>query len=115
MIKKFIIGLISGIICGFFGTGGGLILVPAFMYILKIDSREARATSICCMLSMVVASSIFYYKENYVDFKIGILCAIGGIIGGFIGSKYLLKVNEYVLKIIFIVFLGYFSIKYIII
>lgn len=74
----------------------------------------ARATSIFAILPMVLASSIFYFKGNYIDWKIGILCAIGGIIGGYIGSKLLRKLSDKVLKISFIVFLFYVSIKMII-
>ena len=81
MIKKIILGLIAGIICGLFGTGGGMILVPAFIYMLKIEPKKARATSLLCMLVMVIVSSIFYYKNNYIEWKVGVLCAIGGIIG----------------------------------
>ena len=74
----------------------------------------ARATSIFAILPMVVASSVFYFKGNYIDWKIGILCAIGGIIGGYIGSKLLRKLSDKVLKISFIIFLFYVSIKMII-
>lgn len=111
MIKKTLIGLFAGIICGFFATGGGMILVPAFMYILKEKPLIARATSICCILPMVIASSIFYYKNNYMDWKIGVLCALGGIAGGFLGAKLLVKIPERILKIAFTGFLIYVSIR----
>ena len=39
MWKKLIIGLISGIVSGFFSAGGGLILVPAFIYFLNMDEK----------------------------------------------------------------------------
>ena len=74
----------------------------------------ARATSIFAILPMVVASSVFYFKGNYIDWKIGILCAIGGIIRVYIGSKLLRKLSYKVLKISFIIFLFYVSIKMII-
>lgn len=74
----------------------------------------ARATSIFAILPMVIASSVFYFKGNYIDWKIGILCAIGGIIGGYVGSKLLRKLSDKVLKISFIIFLFYVSIKMII-
>lgn len=109
MLKKILIGISAGIICGLFGTGGGMILVPAFMYIIKIDSRKARGTSLCCMLAMVITTSIFYYKSNYINWKIGIMCAIGGVIGGYLGAKILKRFPEYILKIIFIFFLIYVS------
>jgi hypothetical protein len=111
MIKKFLIGLLAGIICGLFSTGGGMILVPAFMYILKIEAVESRATSVCCILSMVIASSFFYYQNNYIDWNTGFLCAIGGAIGGYFGAKLLGKIPDYILKILFTIFLIYASIK----
>lgn len=109
MILKIMIGLLAGIICGLFGTGGGMILVPSFIYLLKIEPKKARATSLCCMLAMVIASSFFYYKNNYINWKAGILCAIGGILGGYSGAKILKKVPDYILKVIFICFLLYVS------
>ena len=109
MMKNAIIGLLAGITCGLFGTGGGMILVPSFVYILKINPKRARATSLCCMLAMVIASSIFYYKNNYINWKIGFLCAIGGIAGGYLGAKLLKKVPDYILKIAFVCFLIYAS------
>lgn len=100
-------------VCGIFGTGGGMILVPTFIYILGIEPRKARATSIVCMLVMVVASSLFYYRSNYINWKMGLLCASGGIIGGYLGAKILKKIPDYILKIFFIMFLIYASYKFI--
>ena len=71
-----------------------MILVPAFMYLLNMEDKKAIGTSILCILVMVITSSFFYYKNNYIDWKVGILCAIGGMIGGFFGAKLLKKVSE---------------------
>ena len=108
-IKIAIIGGLAGIICGLFGTGGGMILVPAFIYMLDIEPKKARATSLCCMLAMVIASSFFYYKNNYINWNSGLLCAIGGIVGGYLGAKILKKIPDYVLKIVFLFFIIYYS------
>ena len=109
MVKKIILGLSAGIICGLFGTGGGMILVPAFIYMLDIEPKKARATSLCCMLAMVIASSFFYYKNNYINWNSGLLCAIGGIFGGYIGAIILKKVPDYILKILFTIFILYYA------
>ena len=79
-LKKLLIGVIAGIISGLFSTGGGLILVPAFLYFLNLDAVKTRATSIMCILPMVLTTSFFYAKNQYVDWKLGIYCAIGGVI-----------------------------------
>ena len=111
MLKKILIGLSAGIICGLFGTGGGMILVPAFIYMLKIEPKKARSTSLSCMLVMVIASSFFYYRNNYINWNAGLVCAIGGIIGGYIGAKLLKKVPDYILKIAFVFFIIYYSFR----
>ena len=109
--KLSLIGFIAGLVSGFFSTGGGLILVPAFLYLLEMDSQKARGTSVFCILPMVLTSSIFYYKGNFINWKVAILCGIGGAIGGYIGAKLLKKLPEKILKIVFTAFLIYVSYK----
>lgn len=111
IIELSIIGFLAGVISGLFSTGGGMILVPAFIYFLKLDNTKARGTSVFCILPMVITSGIFYYKENYIEWKTAILCAIGGAIGGYIGAKLLKKLPEKYLKIAFTIFLVYASYK----
>ena len=112
--KQALIAMIAGITCGLFASGGGLILVPAFLYVLKMEDKKARGTAILCILPMVLTSSIFYISGNYMNWKIGIKCAIGGIIGGAIGAKLLKKIPTLYVKILFALFLFYVSIKMII-
>ncbi len=76
MIKKALIGLFAGCVTGLFGAGGGMIVVPALGYILKLDDKKSRATSILCVLPMVCGASFFYFHSEYVDFQTSILCAI---------------------------------------
>ena len=113
MLKKIIIGLTAGIISGLFSTGGGMILVPAFIYVLKMNEKKARASSIACIFAMVLTTSVFYFKNKYIDFGLATSCAIGGVIGGIVGAKLLNKVSDKILKITFIVFIGYIALKFI--
>ncbi len=109
-----IAGLIAGIISGFFGAGGGMILVPFLTLVLNKEEVEARATTILCIFFMVLTSSIFYFKQDSIDWIIAIKSSVGGIIGGIIGSRLLIKLDKKILQIIFIVFLIYSGIKMII-
>jgi len=111
MLKKGLIGVIAGVISGLFSTGGGMIIVPAFIHLLNMEDTKARGTSVFCILPMVLTSSIFYYQENYIEWKIALFCAIGGTIGGYFGAKLLKKLPEKVLKIAFTVFLIYVSFR----
>ena len=67
-----------------------------------------------CILPMVITSSIFYYKDKFINWEIGLMCAIGGLIGGAIGAKLLKKMKTKYIRILFTCFLLYVSIKMII-
>ena len=110
-----IIGLVSGITSGLFGSGGGMILVPSLISLIKLDEIKARATAITCILFMVITSSFFYFKSDYINWSISIKCAIGGVIGGIIGARLLMKLSKKNLDLLLIIFLLYSSIRMIII
>lgn len=89
-----------------------MILVPAFTYILKLSEKEARATSVFCILPMVCASSVFYLNSSYIDFKLSLLCAVRrGYTVGFLGAKLMQKLSDKYLKIFFTIFLIYVGVK----
>ena len=111
MLKKISTGLIAGLISGLFAAGGGMIVVPALIHLFKLEDAKARATSVFAILPMVITSGIFYYTNDYIDWNLGIKCAIGGTIGGIIGAKLLKKMSTKALRIIFLIFLIYTSVK----
>lgn len=111
MGKKILVGLVAGVISGLFTAGGGLIIVPALLYTLKLEPKKARATSVFCILPMVLVTTIFYGSNNFIRWDIGIKCAIGGIIGGIIGARLLNYLPEKYLKIAFTLFLVYAGIN----
>lgn len=113
-ILKIFAGFLAGFVSGFFGAGGGMILVPFMTLILKDEEVKSRATTILCIFFMVITSSFFYFKEDAIDWLVSIKCAIGGIIGGLIGSKLLVNLDKKILNILFIIFLIYSGIKMII-
>lgn len=110
-IKIIISGIVIGVLSGLFSSGGGIIAVIIFNKILKLDDKDSRAMAVCCILPMVLTSLFFYNKGNYIDWKLGIPCGIGGIIGGTIGSIMLQKINDKYLQLIFIAFLIYSAIS----
>ena len=80
-IKIALIGILVGFISGLFASGGGLLLVPLYTCILGLQEKEARATSLFCILPMVILTAIVYNRSNYIDWSLGIKCAIGGVVG----------------------------------
>jgi uncharacterized membrane protein YfcA len=76
----YLVGIVSGLASGFFGSGGGLIIVPALVTFFKMDEYIARGTAITCILPMVITSLFFYFKSSYIKWDIALYCAIGGVI-----------------------------------
>lgn len=110
----YFIGAIGGILGGLFGAGSGLVILPSIIHFLKTDEYKARGTTLCVVLIITIASSFFYYKNNYIDFKTAAYAAVGGVLGGFIGAKILHKIPEFWLKMSFYGFMIFAGIKMII-
>ena len=107
----YIVGILGGFVSGFFGAGGGLIILPALIRILKVDELKARGTTLATILIAILVSSIFYTKYNYFDLWLSIKVAIGGIVGGFLGAKLVKKIPKFWLSLIFDIFLIWASIN----
>lgn len=110
-LKCLVIGIITGVLNGLFGSGGGTIVVPAMVYLLDIDEHKAHATAISIILPLTIISSFFYINSNFADWDLILKTSVGGIIGGYIGAK-LLKITpaKYLSKI-FGVFMIFASIR----
>lgn len=99
------IGLVSGFINGFFGAGGGLLLVPMIGLTQKVESKVAHATTLACVLFMCISSSVIYIVKKQVDYMLILFCGIGSVIGSLVGTKLLKKLKNNVIDLIFSVVL----------
>lgn len=111
---EYLIGLLGGFACGFFGGGGGLLIHPLLTKGLKLDEYKARGTTLITIFPAVLIASIFYAQYQYFDFEKAMIIVIGGSIGGFIGSMFMNKIPKFWLSISFDIFLIIVSIKNII-
>ncbi|MBP7257662.1 MAG: sulfite exporter TauE/SafE family protein [Chitinophagales bacterium] len=101
LILLLCIGLLAGVLSGLIGIGGGIIMIPLLL-LLGLSQHQAQGTSLAVLAVPVTALAAFnYYKEGYVDWKYAALIAVFFVIGGYIGSKFALQIDEKVLKKIF--------------
>lgn len=100
-IKLISIGIVTGLINGLFGSGGGTIVVPALVFLLGVNDYKAHATAISIILPLSIISTIIYFTNKSIPIKIAFSVAIGGIIGSFIGAKTLNKIPINILRKIF--------------
>ncbi len=100
-MKSALIGIITGLLNGFFGAGGGTILVPTMERFLKTEEHKAHATAIAVILPLCVISAFLYVRNIDVIWKTIIFVSIGGVIGGYVGARLLGKISAKWLHIIF--------------
>src|SRR5277367_4307143 len=72
------LGLAVGIAVGLLGIGGGVVLVPAMVYLLHFDQHMAQGTSLFILLPPIGLGELRgYWKNGNVDLRVGTYCAIG--------------------------------------
>ena len=112
IIILIIIGFASGVLGGLVGVGGGIIIVPALVFILGFSQLDAQGTSLALIMFPVgLLAVIQYYKQGHVNFNIVFLLAIGFVIGSFLGSKISLSIPQQTVKRIFAILMLVIAIK----
>ncbi|PLX11270.1 MAG: permease [Marinilabiliales bacterium] len=107
-----IIGFIAGIVGGSLGLGGGIIIVPALVFILGFTQHHAQGTSLAVLLFPVgILAVINYSKSGYVNFKFAAILIVAFVLGSYIGSEISVHLPDKILKKVFAIFLLLISIK----
>lgn len=104
-IKFILLGLVTGLINGVFGSGGGTILVPGMFFLLKVSEHKSHATAISVILPLSIISAVIYLNHGLIVLNVTLKVIIGGVVGGFIGARLLNKVPENILRKIFAIFM----------
>lgn len=100
------IGLTAGFLSGLFGVGGGILIVPAVVFLLGFGQRLAAGTSLAAIVPTSLVGVLSYAVNGTVDWVAAILLAAGAIGGAQLGSYLLAKLSKRVLQWGFIGFLG---------
>jgi uncharacterized membrane protein YfcA len=106
MVMFLLIGLGTGVISGLFGVGGGILIVPALVYLAGFSQEKATGTSLAVLLPPVgLLAVIEYYRTGNVDLKAGLWVALGLVIGAWFGAMGAHKVSEQWMKLSFGIFM----------
>ncbi len=109
-IRYIIIGLAAGIAAGFFGIGGGILVVPGLIYWAGFNQHRATGTSLAVLLPPIgIAAAIEYYRNGNVDVRAAIFIAIAMMLGGGVGAYLANRLPGPWLRLgfgVFVVFLG---------
>jgi uncharacterized protein len=83
-----IIGLVSGITSGLFGVGGGIVMVPAMTYFMKMDIKMAIGTSLAVIIPTALISSSKHFQLGNVDWRVALSLAPMAVVGGYLGAHW---------------------------
>lgn len=112
IIILLLIGLAAGVLSGFVGIGGGVIIVPALIYFMSLTQHEAQGTSLFILLLPIGFLAVYnYWKADQINWGYGSFIAVAFVVGGYFGSKLSLKLSPGLVKLIFGLIMIFVSVK----
>ncbi|WP_294955419.1 sulfite exporter TauE/SafE family protein [Sulfurovum sp.] len=106
VVELSFVGILIGSLAGFFGIGGGMMLVPMLL-VLGFEIKDAIGISIVQMVFSSIFGSFLNFKKGSLVLGEGIFVGIGGFVGGFIGAKITHLIPDSVLHFLFLGLLVY--------
>jgi len=107
-----LVGIVTGILAGIFGVGGGIIMVPALVWFFHFNQHQAQGMSITAMLLPVgIFGAWAYHKANPFPLKPALWIALGIFLGAFIGGSVAQHIPEKQLRVGFGVMMIIVAIK----
>ena len=101
------VGGAAGLVNGFFGGGGGMVLVPLLAGQCGLGQRRAFATSVAVIAPLCALSAGIYYLRGSLDPIAALPYLTGGLIGGLIGGKVFRRMSMVLLRLVFALLILY--------
>ncbi|OGP16306.1 MAG: permease [Deltaproteobacteria bacterium GWA2_55_10] len=82
------LGLAAGVLSGLVGVGGGILVVPALVFLFGFSQHQAQGTTLAMMVPPIgILAAWAYWSQGYVDIKAASLLCAGFFIGGYFGGR----------------------------
>lgn len=98
--KLALLGSAAGMLGGFFGVGGGIILVPLLVWV-GLGRHRAHATSLASFIIIATAGAVSYGIAGDISVRFGIAIGLGGVVGSVIGASLMHRMSSRNLGIVF--------------
>jgi uncharacterized membrane protein YfcA len=97
-----LVGVLVGVLSGVVGIGGGIMFVPALIWLLGMSQHKAQGTSLGALLAPVGLFAFWeYYRKGNADVRVALLLAAGFLVGGYFGAAGAQYISEFWLRRIF--------------
>jgi uncharacterized membrane protein YfcA len=97
-----LLGLVAGVLSGLIGIGGGIIIVPALVFLFGMSQHNAQGTTLALLIPPIgILAAWTYYKAGYVDLKVAALIAAGFFAGSLLGAKISTNISDATLERVF--------------
>ncbi len=107
-----VIGLAAGVLAGLFGIGGGVIIVPALVYVARLPLHTAIGTSLGALLLPVGALGAWsYYRGGHLQWRASLWIAVGLLFGAWMGAQLAQTMGDTSLRRMFAVLLVGVAVK----
>jgi uncharacterized membrane protein YfcA len=100
-LMKIVFGLIAGFLSGFFGGGGGMIVVPFLEKALKKPAKTAHATAILIILPVTAVGAFVYFLSKGFAWSVGLPAGGGVLLGGMAGAALLSRFSNKTIRVLF--------------
>ncbi len=100
-----LIGMMAGLASGYVGVGGGFLMVPLFMNVLKTPMKLTSGTSLIAVMILAVPGVVYQAWLGNIDWLAGIAVALGSVPGAALGARLVPRVPERALRLTFGCFL----------
>lgn len=107
-----IIGVISGLLSGLLGIGGGVIMVPAFVQLARMEVKSAIATSLVCVGGFALPGTITHALQGHVDWRVALALVLGVVPGARLGAALTIRATDRRLRLVVASFLGCTAVLY---
>ena len=110
-----LLGLVAGALSGLIGIGGGVIIVPALVFLFSFTQHKAQGTSLAMLLPPVgILAAWTYYRQGYIDIPAAAYMCAGFVVGGYLGGRVATHLSNVVLERVFGVALLLIAVKMIV-
>lgn len=91
----------GGLLSGFFGVGGGIVMVPLILLLLKADRHKAHATSLAAIFIIALSGVWAYGRNDSIDIAVGLALGAGGLVGAWTGAQLMHRMSSASLRLVF--------------